>query len=405
MPECLRTERIEVKPNRNLSKLCHLTKNLSNAANYEIRQLFFNKKPIPTYYKLCKMLQQKPEYKDLPGHTAQQTLKNLAKNWTSFIKSNQEFNKNPKKFFNKPRIPDYRKTNGEHLAIFTANQVRLMENGYLKFPKLVNFAIKTRLSKETKIQQVRIIPKGVGYRIEIVYRRVYSTKRLQTNRKAAIDFGVVNIITMVDNIGSRPIVVKDDGKGLKSITQFYMKERAKLQKIYENQSIKSGGKLRKLIFMFELRKLDQLHKISKFIVKECVSRKIGTLVIGYNPKWKQSIRLGKKANQTFVNLPFNQLIEKIRYKAEEKGIQIELIDESYTSKCSFLDDKQIRKLSKYKGKRVTRGLFQAYNGCSINADVNAAYNILVKSDPYAIPSRSASGVGGYVVYPFCWKID
>jgi len=403
MVEFLRTEIIETGFDRNLSLLCHNTKNLYNAVNYDIRQQFFQQKKIPTYFNLCKSFQNIPEYKALPGHTAQQTLKSLAKDWISFNKANQAYNRNPRKFLTKPRIPGFKKKNGENSASFTAYQIRVDKNGYLKLPKKVNFKIKTRLSDKSKIQFVRVIPKGVGYHIEIVYKRNFSPKNPSRNKKAAIDFGVVNIITMVDNVGSRPIVIKDDGKGLKAITQYYLKERARLHKIYKKQGISKGKKLDKLITKYERKKSDLLHKISKFVIQECERKNIGVLIIGYNPEWKQKINLGRKTNQTFVSIPYNQLIEKIRYKAEERGIVVRLVDESYTSKCSFLDNEPIKKHMKYQGRRTSRGVFKSSTNLEINADVNAAYNILLKSDPQAIPQRKADGVGGYVVYPFSWN--
>ncbi len=404
MIECLRTERIEVGFDPNLSQLCHQTKNLYNAANYTIRQFFFKQKTILTYYKLWKIFKTTPEYKQLPGHTAQQTLRILARNWTSFIRTNREFTHNPKKYMSKPSIPRFKKKDGEFQALFTINQVNIDRDGYLNFPKKVKYKIKTRLSDKTKLQLVRVIPKGVGYRIEIVYKRNFQTRVPSMKRKAAIDLGVVNIITMIDNIGSRPIVVKDDGKGLKSNIQFYLKERARLQSIYKSQSIKSGKKLTKLIDTFERKKLEQLHKISIAIVQECENKNIGVLVIGYNPEWKQRVQLGRRMNQNFVSIPYFELIEKIKYKSEEKSIQVELVDERYTSKCSFLDNEMVKKQLQYQGKRVSRGIFCSSKGYKINADVNAAYNILAKSDPKALPKRSVDGVGGYVAYPSSWKL-
>ncbi|MCK4610205.1 MAG: transposase, partial [Candidatus Heimdallarchaeota archaeon] len=201
------------------------------------------------------------------------------------------------------------------------------------------------------------------------------------------------------------IVIKDDGKGIKSIIQFYIKERARLHKIYKKQSISKGEKLKRLIDKFENKKLDQLHKISKLIVQECERKSISVLVIGYNPEWKQNVQLGRKINQSFVSIPYHQLIEKITCKAEERGIMVKLINESYTSKCSFLDNEPVRKHSRYIGKRISRGVFCSSNGLEINADVNAAYNILLESDPQAIPLRKVCGVGGYLMYPFSWKLS
>jgi len=60
-----------------------------------------------------------------------------------------------------------------------------------------------------KIREVRIVPRGVGYTIEIVYKKHLPREvRKNKKRKGALDLGLSNLITFVDNIGSRPIVVK-----------------------------------------------------------------------------------------------------------------------------------------------------------------------------------------------------
>ena len=297
-------------------------------------------------------------------------------------------------------IPKYRR---KHRSTFTANQARIRKDGTLKLPKKVNFTVKTRFNEDVQLKQVRVVPKGVGYTIEIIYQKKLTFISLPSSRKAAIDLGYLNIITLVDNIGSRPIIVKDNGKGIKSIVQYFNKKSSELSRCYGSNLSTNGKKFHQLKRKFELKKLNQLHKLSSFIIQECSKKSIGTLVIGYNKNWKQRINFGRKFNQLFVQIPFLELIEKITYKAEEKGIKVVLIEESYTSKCSFLDNEPIKKHTIYKGKRIKRGVFQSANGVRINADVNAAYNILLKSDPQALPMRSVGGVGGYVVYPFCYK--
>ena len=80
-----------------------------------------------------------------------------------------------------------------------------------------------------------------------------------------------------------------------------------------------------------------LHQTSSLILKRLVDEKIGQLVIGKNEKWKQNVELGKKTNQTFCSIPHAKLIDTIAYKAQLMGIEITVAEESYTSKCSFLD--------------------------------------------------------------------
>ena len=68
----------------------------------------------------------------------------------------------------------------------------------------------------------------------------------------------------------------------------------------------------------------------------------------------------------------------ISYKAKLSGIEVIVKEESYTSKCSFLDNESVEKHDVYMGKRIKRGLFKTSNGSLINADVNASYNIMKK---------------------------
>jgi transposase, IS605 OrfB family, central region len=257
----------------------------------------------------------------------------------------------------------------------TNQQCKIKEKGKLKFPKLLGLDVKTRLDKEANLREVRVIPKGVGYVIEIVYEKEVNPDldEINKDRIAGIDLGVRNLATVGNNIGEKPIIVK--GGICKSINQFYNKEMGELQRIYESQKIKTGKNSKKLFDKRNRKIKDHLHKVSRFIVDHCVKNDIGTIVIGHNEDWKQNANIGKKNNQNFVQIPFSMLINQIKYKAEENGINVILQEESHTSKCSFLDNETVEHHDQYLGKRFKRGLFRSVKGKIINADVNGAYNI------------------------------
>src|SRR5262249_13624024 len=85
------------------------------------------------------------------------------------------------------------------------------------------------------------------------------------------------------------------------------------------------------------RIMHQLHTLSRQIIELLKHEGMGTLVIGKNPFWKQEANMGKKNNQTFVQLPHARFIERLSYKAEAVGIRVILTEEAYTSQASFLD--------------------------------------------------------------------
>jgi IS605 OrfB family transposase len=408
MTKVLRTEIIEMRKNKELSKLCHLTKNLYNRGNFLIKEELKKKNKFLFYNDLDRLLKGEQCYRVLPSHTAQHTLKFLTRNWKAYYRALKEWKQHPNKFLSCPLPPYFKKPSGETITIFSNQQARIV-NGWVILPKKVKFTVKTRLTAQDDLREVRVIPRGVGYTVELVYhKQLPKPTKKNKNRKGSIDLGLTNLVTFVDNIGSRPIVIKDEGKGIKSITQYYLKEVKKLQQQYASQQYKQLQKKNRLQYgssFLHLRQhwrwkvKDWLHKMSKFLIDLWETRALHTIYIGYNPFWKQQLRLRKKTTQLFVIVPFDQLIKLLTYKAEEKGISIELIEESYTSKCSFLDNESPKKRVKYKGRRVHRGLFRSAIGLLINTDVNAAYNILLKGDPQALPKRSVGGVGGYVVYP------
>ena len=134
---------------------------------------------------------------------------------------------------------------------------------------------------------------------------------------------------------------------------------------------------------------DYINKAVKQTVDKIIKEKVSHVVIGYNKGLKQNGitnemlkgKEKKKVNQSFCMIPLAKYINKLKFKLNEVNIDVKIINESYTSKSSFIDNEEIEKKDKYLGKRIYRGLYQASNGKVINADLNAACNILKKSKP------------------------
>jgi lycopene cyclase CruP len=99
---------------------------------------------------------------------------------------------------------------------------------------------------------------------------------------------------------------------------------------------------------------------------------------------KDSINLGSKTNQKFVQIPTAKLKNRIAQLCEQYGIKFVETEESYTSKTSFLDNDFLPTFGakpegwKESGKRISRGLYCSQDGTKINADCNGAVNIIRK---------------------------
>ena len=354
-----------------LDNMCFLSKNLYNKGLYIVRQHFFNTEKYLNYNALENILKKSKDvdYYALPTKVSQQILMVLDNNFKSFFKLLEKKKKGLYK--EKVKIPKYLDKDSRNLLIFTSQAIskKFIKNGIIKLSN-VKSTIKTKVKT---IKQVRIIHKGNHVVVEVLYEK-QSKDIVTNNRYAAIDLGLNNLATISSNV-TKPFIV--NGKPLKSINQYYNKTKSNLQSKLKNNE-KSNKRISSLNLKRNNKINDYLHKSSTFIVNYLVSNNISTLIVGHNKEWKQNIKIGKKNNQNFVSIPHSRFKELLKYKCELEGLKYIEIEESYTSKCSFLDNEEICKHTSYKGKRVKRGLFKSNDGTLINADVNGSLNILKK---------------------------
>lgn len=358
-----------------LDNLCWLSKNLYNATLYSVRQHYFETNEYLDYYKVNKEFTHgnQPDYRALPAKVSKQTQMLVHQNFKSFFALLKLKTKGK---YDKPiKIPQYLDTKkGRQVVMYEKGALSLKREGYIKLSK-TNIEIKSKVTKD-KIQFVRLIPKGNHIIIEVGYKEEIIDYMGDNGRYASVDLGLNNLITVSSNVTGGYII---NGRPVKAINYYYNKKlsnmRRELQKV-NNQ--KSSKRVQALNMVRNNKVKDYLHKASRKLVNYLVTNKINTLVIGYNKEWKQNINIGRVNNQNFVTVPYKELIDMVIYKSKQKGIKVELQEESYTSKCSFLDNEEVKKQSKYKGKRVKRGLFRSEGNKLINADINGSLNILRK---------------------------
>ena len=352
-------------------QLTFLGKNLYNATLFYQRASFF-KKDFQNYYAVNRVFTHKNQidYRALPAKVSKQVQMLVDKSFKSYFALVKKKTKG--EYDSLVRIPRYlHKTKGRCTLPYPKDALSLKEEGIVKFSK-TGIKIKTKVGKE-RIQGARIVPKGNHFVIEILYKKPKKEIVSDTIQKIAfIDPGLNNLMTVTSNAFS-PLLYS--GKELKSLNQLANKKLAQVKSVLSEKGLHSSPLLISIYNKRDRRIKDCLHKLSAHLVNQFVSHKIDTVIFGHNIGQKQDIKLGSVTNQNFVQIPFFQLISLLQYKCELQGIRFITTEESYTSKCSFLDLEEVAKQKEYLGKRVKRGLFQTKEGVLINADVNGSLNI------------------------------
>ena len=378
------------------------SKNLYNATLYAVRQHFFETGEYLPYARLQKKFQDEsqPDYKALPSKVAQQTMKMVDQNFRAFFKALKSYKQHPEKFTGRPKLPKYLdKKDGRYILTYTNQAVSKREHDKNHVVKLsgIDVSVKTMVPYR-QIQQARVVKRLDCYVVEVVYETPDIKPMVGDNgRYCAIDLGVSNFATVTSNIpGFMPYVV--DGRELKSYNRYYNKELSNAKSILDtrNKGRKSSRKIKRLTERRNNKVRDFMHKASRMITNQLASDGVSTVFVGKNDGWKQDVNIGARNNQNFVQIPYEMFISQLTYKCAMLGISVKTVNESYTSKCSFLDGEEICKHERYLGKRIKRGLFRASDGRLINADVNGSYNILRKCKPEAF---DADGVVGALVHP------
>lgn len=373
-----------------LKELCQYSNNLYNVALYNIRQYFFNEKQFLTYesnYHECK---ENENYALLQAGVAQQTLKVADRSFKSFFNLLKKCKTGDYRYHD-VKIPHYRKKGGYFNLILSTNAISVA-NGYFKLPisreyrKLhpdmedILIPYPERLDG-AELKEVRICPHDNGgyFKIQYVYHWYQEETLVNPNNVMAIDLGVENLATCVSNVET-PFIM--DGRKLKSINQYWNKEKARLQSIAMKQGMRTTHQINRITTKRNNRVNDIIKKTARYIINNCIEHQIGTLIVGYNKDFKRSANIGKINNQNFVQIPLGNLRQQLEFLCWSYGINYIEQEESYTSKSSFIDNDVLPEykaeqlyLGQFSGKRIHRGLYQSKDGIVINADVNGSANI------------------------------
>ena len=372
-----------------IKELCHIAKNLTNQAIYNIRQHYFAEGKYLSYEKNYALLKSSDNYRTLNSNMAQQILKEVDGSFKSFFSLLKKANQG-KYALKDCRLPRYLPKDGYTTLVIgfvrlKGNKLILpYSNSFKKTHKAVEITVPPILL-DKKIKEIRIIPKADAKYFEIQY--TYEAECIQRNlnktNALALDLGINNLVTAVSNKGETFII---DGRRLKSINQWFNKKNARLQSIKDKQHLGMNPTNRQKAMAHKRnnRINDYMNKAARIVIDYCIDNDIGTLIVGYNETF---LKDSNTDTRNFVNIPYEMLIDKLEYLCELNSITFVMQEESYTSKASFWDQDAIPvyncddgKEYRFSGKRIHRGQYRTATGKVLNADVNGALNIMSKSN-------------------------
>lgn len=363
-----------------IKELCHLSKNLYNAALYDVRQYYFETKLYRSWKSQRPIFTKNnnPDYYALQSHLAGEVFKQVGEQFIGFFK-----NKSNKK----KRIPKYKDKNGYNVVTFSkltiSRGVEFDEDKQLYTYTLCKRSYNLKIqSTKPNVKMVQFVYDKVNNLIKCfkIYEVEEPELKIDNSRYFSIDPGLNNIVSIYNNIGIRPLLY--NGRPIKSINQYYNKASAKMRAELP-ANVKSSKSLKQISFK-RSNKIDyEMHKISNHIINEAIKNNISKIFIGNNTGWKNGIKIGRRNNQNFVNIPHTKLFKQLLYKGLLNGIEVVFTEESYTSKASFFDKDELPKYGesdnhKFSGKRIKRGLYRDSKGNLWNADLNGAANIMRK---------------------------
>ncbi|WP_043930381.1 RNA-guided endonuclease TnpB family protein [Bacillus sp. EB01] len=390
---------LTAKEFRLLQRMSHSSKALRNVGLYTMKQSYLTNNRIATVKEVDAAMQADVNYWGVQSNSVQAIRRTLYAEVKSFFEALKKWKENPETFTGRPKFPKYsRSTEKRVIEIFQVPKVD--KNGFWAIPMNTEFrkrfgSIKIRMPKNLlnrRISYIEIVPKQKGRFFEVHYTyevQIAQMKKQPTTTVHALscDLGVDRLLSCATNHGETFLI---DGKELKSINQYFNKKISNLQQKNSENGISKRVVTNQIAELWNKRE----HQINGYfsqtvglLFKKVKGLTIDTIVVGYNAGWKQECKMGKKNNQTFVQIPFNKLISAIENKCMKEGIRFRKQEESYTSKASFLDKDRIpvwlendKSTYTFSGKRITRGMYRSKAGQCIHADINGALNTLRKSE-------------------------
>ena len=360
------------------------------------------------------------DYRSHHSHVIQHAIQQRCDDWKGYFEGLKSYSSGTEGFTGKPKIPGYKKSGGRSAAVFDRLACGV-KHGRLWFPyaaEMVNGKEKRvrrsislsgipHVTKESFVE-ARIVPYYGLYQLQIITDDGIAEEDILPRERdivspdgtpagvMTLDPGLTNFASIADNRGGVPVVIK--GGAVKAMNQWYNKRisflKSEQMKGHDPKAYHPGTtkQMKRISRKRDAFIRDTFYKWAHYICRLACERGISFIIAGYNKWQKQSISLGKKTDQSFVQVPFDRFRKILTVTAVKYRISVLFQEESYTSKACFGSRDLIPVYGKegpdkpvFTGKRIKRGLYLQDDGKVMNADVNGSVNIGRKYDERIFP--------------------
>ncbi|MFV2016390.1 MAG: RNA-guided endonuclease InsQ/TnpB family protein, partial [Candidatus Heimdallarchaeota archaeon] len=368
-------------------KVAHKCKNRYNRALYIIKQHYLQTSKFLKYNDLYHLIKGEQCYLELSSDSAQQLLRRLNSNYIAFFNAK-------KKSIKSAKPPKYLPKDGFTTFEFIPRQIRVeLKETRLSLGKRGESSMGRRylyiphFNLPGKLKIIRIIPRLDAEYFEVDYVYEFEEPEAMQTRKnlLAIDPGLDNFASIVSSNETALIL---EGRGLKSYNRYYNKKLAKIQAEIDMHRSKAKLKCKKRLIRNRNAVIDNFMYLAvNLVLKICLDENIDCVIVGDWGDMKRGLPMWSKTGQLFQQIPYGKFKKRLETKCKILGIEYINQEESYTSKtCSGCG--LVRGAN-----RVHRGLYRCRScGLQLNADINAAINIMRKVAPNSLSKWSSGDI-------------
>lgn len=383
----VRQTKVKLDPAREIvvGHLCYSAAKVWNAALYErIRFLTGHGKIAPDLHSQTISLQSNIFFLQLGMDIAIEVLKKVEWSWKSYL-ARKKINEN------EARLPRYK--GDDFICVIPkscysckGNTVIVALSQVLKnhMKKRFNIDVSSLILENNVFPETENIahvelhaPLSGACRVDLLYRKNEEPVRPDNERYLAIDLGIRNPVTMCSPSTDEVLIL---GREWLECSQYFAKQIARYQILDKNKDDGRRFNSKKVAWLYEKRnnKIKEiLNIVTRYIVSYALDNSINTVIVGNLNGIRINNDKGKRINQMIHSFPYDRFYKMLGYKLKMMGVQLVMIDESFTSQCSPYS-KAIDKEHAEKERRIKRGLYQDPSGANFNADAVGAWNIYRK---------------------------